>query len=224
GYFYSVSNSDVWVHLYAEGTLKTTLANGQTIELKTTTNYPWDGAVQLELPSGGKFGLFLRIPGWSAQGSTIHINGEAFTEDVMPGTYVELNREWQAGDTVTLQIPMPVRRIFSHAYVADNLHRIALQRGPILFAIEATDISIDVRNLVIPETAEIEATRRPDLLGGVVVLSGRAQNSNDTEASLLYGYVRPEKIGTEQVEFTAIPYFAWANRDAGPMQVWIREM
>ncbi|RYX86103.1 glycoside hydrolase family 127 protein [bacterium] len=224
GYFYSVSQNDVWVHLYAEGTLKTTLTNGHSVELKTTTNYPWDGTVEIEVLSAGKFGLLLRIPGWSVEGSQIAINGEAFTGAVAPGTYVQLKRDWQTGDKVTLQIPMPVRRIFSHPYVADNLNRVALQRGPILFAIEAADSTVDVRNLVIPPTADIEATSHPDLLGGVVVLSGRAINSSDSEASQLYGYVRPAPITSEEVDFTAIPYYAWANREAGPMQVWIREM
>ncbi|BCM90496.1 non-reducing end beta-L-arabinofuranosidase [Abditibacteriota bacterium] len=224
GYFYSVSNQDVWVHLYAAGTLKTTLKNGQSVEFKTTTNYPWDGTVEIELASGGKFGLFLRVPGWSAAGATLLINGEAFTGEILPGTYVELNREWQAGDKVTLQIPMPVRRIFCHPYVADNLHRVALQRGPILYAIESTDVSVDVRNLVLPATADIEATPRPDLLGGVVVLSGSAITSNDSETSPLYGYSRSPQLEGDPVDFTAIPYYAWANRDASPMQVWLREM
>ncbi len=224
GYFHSVTDNSVWVHLYAEGTSRVTLGNGETVEFKTATNYPWDGNIEIELLSGGGGGFFLRVPGWCESGAQLRINGELLTDDAIPGEYVGIDRGWQAGDKITLELPMPVRRVFSHPYVADNLHRVALQRGPILYAIEKTDVDVDVRNLVISPEADIEASHQPDLLGGVVVLKGRAQTSNDSEGNALYSSVRPANIGEDEVEFTAIPYYAWANRAAGPMQVWLREV
>lgn len=224
GYFYSVSADSVWMHLYAQNTARLTLGDGQSAEFKITTDYPWDGNVEIELLSAGQFALFLRVPGWSAPGTAILVNGEPFGGEAEAGSYVELRRQWQVGDVVTLQIPMPVRRIFCHPYVADNLHRVALQRGPILYAVEAVDVSGDVRNLVLSPTADIQPTVRPDLLGGVVTLSGSAIITDDSADHALYGYSRPAALGTTEINFTAIPYYAWANREAGPMLVWLREI
>ena len=129
--------------------------------------------------------------------------------DPTPGAdgYVELRRTWAAGDTVELDLPMPVRRVYSHANVSDNLGRVALMRGPLVYCVEAADQpGVDIANLVIPKDAELRARHRSDLLGGVTVLETTALAEGKTP-----------------VNVTAIPYYAWQNREKGAMSVWIRE-
>ncbi len=107
---------------------------------------------------------------------------------------------------------MPVRRIISHPEIKTNAGRVALQRGPIVFCLEGPDNDGEVLSLVIPDDAKLKAQYRPDLLNGVVVLTGKAQTvkrSSDGKA-----VVRGTK------SFTAIPYYAWAHRGRAQMTVW----
>jgi hypothetical protein len=127
--------------------------------------------------------------------------------------YVNLARKWKAGDTIELNLPMPVRRVASHEQVAANRGRLALQRGPVVYAAEWPDNpGGKVRNLVLPETAPLRAEFRPDLLNGVTVVKSRA---------VALAYDAQGKVTRTEQDFTAIPYYAWANRGRGQMLVWI---
>jgi DUF1680 family protein len=227
GYFYSTSDAGVWVHLYAEGDARATLANRQTIGLAQRTRYPWDGDITIEVEGAGNFSLFLRIPGWCEEGAALEVNGEPFNGRLIPGSYAEVRRTWEPQDTVRLHLPMPVRRIESHPHVAENAGRIALTRGPLLYCIEQADNpGFDLRDVVLADDAECSTTFRPDLLGGMVTLRCRATviPPGAGWAGQAYRGVRQrsEHVQRQPVEMTAIPYYAWANREAGAMQVWLR--
>ena len=95
GYFYSVAEDAVFIHLYAQGTANLTLPSGGNITLEQTTNYPWDGDITLtiqEAPSQ-PIALNLRVPQWAGSG-TITINGEP-AQTVSPG-YASVSRVWKA--------------------------------------------------------------------------------------------------------------------------------
>lgn len=121
---------------------------------------------------------------------------------------------------------MPVRRVQSNPRVAENAGRVALMRGPLLYCVEAAENPhLDPRRVVL-EDGDVEAAERPDLLGGVVALTGGATAPavDDGWGDALY---RPAGLPTdaprERIEVTAIPYHAWANREPGPMAVWLRD-
>ncbi len=224
GYFYSVSDEGVWIHLYAEGEAELRLPSGETARLAVETGYPWNGIVtlRLELDAPRTFELSLRIPGWSGD-ALMEINGNAVTGRLRPGTYVRFRKEWRDGDTVRLELPMPVTLLESHPYTS-NTGRVAVRRGPLIYCLEAADHpGVDVWDLALPEGAEWTAEHRSDLLGGVTVLKTegveRTLNGWDGELYRTHGSVPPAE--TRVVPITAIPYYAWANREAGPMQVWI---
>jgi DUF1680 family protein len=224
GYFYSVSAEGIWVHLYAEGTANLTLADGRTVSLQQETRYPWDGEVSITVRGEGSFSLFLRIPEWCEQGASITVNGEASGEALTSGSYAEIRREWKAGDTVRLSLPMPVRQIECHPNVAENIGRVALMRGPLLYCVEAADNpGAHPQEIILPENAELKAEWRAGLLGGVVALKVQAEITPPDSGwdSRLYRTVRKSDVQTENREITAIPYYAWANREAGAMRVWV---
>ncbi len=168
----------------------------------------------------------LRIPSWCEDGASIEVNGEAFTGPVSPGSYAEIGRSWRPGDAVRLRLPMPVRRVEAHPYVAEDAGRVALMRGPILFCVEGADNpGVDPRAVVLPDETVFSEERRPDLLGGVVVLRGEAEVSPPGEGwdGRLYRTAAPQEGGTTGTTvLTAVPYHAWANREPGPMRVWLR--
>ncbi len=127
--------------------------------------------------------------------------------------YVSIARTWKPGDVVTIDLPMPVRRVVANQQVTADADRVAFQRGPIVFAAEWVDNpNGKVRNIVVPDSAALATEFRPDLLRGVQVVTGTG-----------FGLSRDARGGVVKVRqpFTAIPYATWANRGRGQMAVWL---
>ena len=153
------------------------------------------------------------------------MNGEPSGAGGSPGTYFELRRVWTPGDTVRLDLPMPVRLVESHPYVAENRGRVALMRGPLLYCVEGADNpGFDLRDLVLDgETPS--ASYAPDLLDGIFVLGARAHTIEPDTGwdDRLYREVGSAEgqDGDGVRDVVAIPYYAWANREPGAMLVWL---
>ena len=222
GYVYAHADRDIYVNHYMGGT-GTAKLPGNTVALKQETNYPWEGDVKITIEPArpGAFQVNLRIPGW-CQAETIKLNGQVLSQVRKSRGYAVIDREWKAGDVIELQMPMPVQRLAACFRVAADLGRIALQRGPLVYCLEAVDNSGYVRNLAIPRDAKLLAERRPDLLGGVTVIKGPALavSSQDKPTPL---YHPPTPLTTRNEEFVAVPYYAWDNRKPGAMVVWVPE-
>ncbi len=241
GYFYSVSSrrfpesdgrhDSVWVHLFADSTATIPLDGGGSVTLRQVTRYPWDGEIAIEitdLEDAGDFTLQVRIPNW-ATGAAVEVNGEHLPpSEAAPGQYAMIRRVWQVGDLVRVSLPMPAVRVVNHPRVAENAGRVALRRGPLLYCVEAADHPVgDVRDFVLPDDAPVVAAFRPDELGGVVVLTADAELESAAPGwdGALYralDSLERDRAGRSSVTLTAIPYYAWANRGAGQMAVWLR--
>jgi hypothetical protein len=225
GYVYSVTDRTIWTHLYAAHSADVTLPDGRTISLHQETNYPWDGEIAITVGTAGEFALRLRIPAWATEGVAVSVNGAALALPIVAGEYLEIDRAWHAGDRVELHLPMPVRRLVSHPAVAENSGRVALARGPLLYCLEGLDLGgAATTDVVIPSNAAFAAEEYPDLLGGVTVVTIDAaidRSSADWDGDL-YRAAQPQN-DLESRKITAIPYFVWANREASPMAVWLRE-
>jgi DUF1680 family protein len=225
GYLYAVAGDAIWVHQYIAGSARLTL-DGREVTFQVRTRHPWGGDIALEVDGEGDFALVLRIPAWS-RGATLTVNGAPVPAPLAPGSYAEVRRTWRPGDTLALALPMPARRITSHPAVEDNSGRVALMRGPILFCIEQSDNpGVDLRAVAIPDAAPIREVERPDLLGGVTTLEVEATLNPvaDRWTDSLYQDAQTESPPPrrEATTLTAIPYHTWANRDPGPMRVWLR--
>jgi DUF1680 family protein len=229
GYFYSASEDAAWVNLYAEGTSTVLLDGDREVRLTQRTLYPWDGNITIEVDGKGDFGLMLRIPSWCEQGAEIEVNGEPFTAPAVPGSYTEIRRTWRPGDVAGLRLSMPVRRIESHPHVLENAGRVALMRGPILYCAEQADNpGMDLREILLPldEQKEELVDPCPELLGGINALRLPVQIARPDDAwdGVLYRTVMIGEGGSRvrTAEATAVPYYAWANREAGTMMVWFK--
>jgi DUF1680 family protein len=226
GYFYSTSEGAVWVHLYAEGAATVELDENRTIRLSQRTRYPWDGRVEIDVEAEAEFSMMLRLPAWCEEGAAVEVNGESIDAELTPGSYVEICRTWRRGDTINMDLPMPARRVECHPYVAENAGRVALVRGPLLYCAEQKDNpGVDLRDLVLvgeEPTVRLE----PDLLGGVALLQAEARSAapHDGWEGRLYRTVHPRegRVHTHATRVTAVPYYAWANREPGAMRVWLK--
>jgi DUF1680 family protein len=153
------------------------------------------------------------------------VNGQALAPIEMVRGYARLQRKWRAGDVVGLSLPMPVQRVKAHPKVEADYGRVALQRGPLVYCLEAADNAHGVRNLVIPPESPLTARFRPDLLGGVTVVEGPALALYQAKwPEALYGSSSEVPAVTKaRTHFTAIPYFANTNRRRGEMMVWVAD-
>lgn len=231
GYYYSVSDEAILVHLYASSIATIPISSGGEIMLSQKTNYPWDGEIGFEVldapeDTGECQQLSLRIPGW-AELDSVRINGNStFNHDI--AGYAHIPMKWHKGEKVKLSLPMPIRQIECHPHVQNNTGRIALQRGPLIYCLEQADNpAADVWDIELLNYAEFTVEHHPELLGGVTVLKGEGtvRNMEDWDGSL-YKLAQTDKVPfrvseEKKIEITAIPYFLWANRDPGAMQVWI---
>jgi DUF1680 family protein len=139
----------------------------------------------------------------AAPSYAVLVNGEAVATDLARG-YVVLRRTWRDGDVVALELPMLARRVLAHEGVAEDRGKVALERGPLVYCAEGIDNDGSALDLIVPDEARIEPELRRDLLGGVTVL----------------GFSGVDRAGRPR-RVTAIPYFAWSNRGAGEMAVWL---
>ena len=235
---YGVSGKGVWVHLYGGSTVTTRLSDGSPVSLTQETAYPWDGRVKMtvtEAPASA-FAVMLRIPGW-ANGARVTVNGKALADVVEPGTYVVLRRKWAAGDVIELDMPMRVRLMVAHPKVKDLRGRVALMRGPVVYCLESPDLpkGVDVSDVAIPAGITFVPHVERNLLGGVTVLRGKAAKARARRReppaadegmgkNLLYTELKAKKAQVAEgdgLDVTLIPYFAWANRGASHMTVWM---
>jgi DUF1680 family protein len=184
--------------------------------------------VTIEIAGEGEFSLMLRIPSWSEEGASITVNDATSREQLVPGSYAEIRRAWRPGDTVLLHLPMPVRLVESHPHVTENKGKVALMRGPILYCVEQADNSgVDPRDVVLQARADSPSEFRAELLGGVTVIEASAEVVAPDKGweGRLYRTARLEGRRASHgkpVRITAVPYYAWANREPGPMRVWLQ--
>lgn len=230
GYAYAVKDNAVYVNLFAAGTAEIPLSDNE-VTIKQETKYPWDGHISLTVTpeKEGEFTICIRIPGWamdkpvpsdlyayrqkSESKPVLHLNGKEVPLKLIKG-FVHLDRQWSGEDTIDLELPMPVRKVVANEKVKEDRNRIALERGPVVYCLEGADHpNKQVRNLIVDPQATFETQFRPDLLGGVRVLTGKASVVGRNE--------HDERVITNSIDVTAIPYYAWCNRGANEMVVWL---
>lgn len=225
GYIYARNMDQLFVNLYAAGETSIEMNGSLNLKLRQETNYPWDGKIKLTVSpeQESEFDLCVRIPGWAlgkpvpsdlyrfgdreVLSVTLSVNGEFVA--ATPGTdgYVHLKRFWKDGDIVELELPMALRRVYAHEKIIENEGKVALMRGPIVYCFEGADNKdIDLFEARLPRTAELSSEYRSDLLGGVTLIHGKGLDENQNPVNL-----------------SAIPYYAWSNREKGPMTLWIDE-
>jgi DUF1680 family protein len=230
GYLYAQKGDALYVNLFAANKAEIKMDNGRTVKINEETRYPWDGLVKMTIQpdASAQFTIDVRIPGWARdqavpgdlykfidhpnQPVSLKVNGQEVTIQLEKG-YASLARKWNAGDTIELNLPMPVRRVAANESVKADRGRVALQRGPIVYCLESPDNPEGhVRSLMLPDEAKMTAAFEPSLLNGVEVIRGNA---------LLVSRDDNDQLAKTSQSFQAIPYYAWANRGRSEMMVWI---
>ena len=227
GYLYSTAKDGLYVHLYENSQLDWRLQDGTALTVEQKTNYPWDGAVDIAVRPAKQteFTLHIRIPGWSSV-TQVTVNGESVGR-ATPGRYLAMKRDWKTGDAVSLKFDMKPQVLQADHRVVEDLGRVAVQRGPLVYCLEQMDqpegvnlhdVLLDMRR---GGGTQFREEFEKDLLGGILVLRHTgAVNTKPAVSKALYQAYSTESPQTRQVELKFIPYYAWANRSETAMQVW----
>jgi len=225
GYMYSTGPRGIYVSLFHNSELDWHLENGAGVRVAQQTEYPWKGAVDLTVTPAtpAEFSVFLRIPEW-ADGTTA---SAAWPMSGQPqaGRYFEVRRQWKAGDRLHIAFPMKTRLVRANPLVREDVGRVALERGPLVYCLEQPDQpGIDLFDASLPlDAAGFSSEFRADLLGGILELQHRgvaAEHSLSNEP-LYRGFEEIRQGPRKQITLTFIPYYAWANRGQEKMEVWV---
>ena len=210
-FLWSVGEDEICLNIPAACHAELPLKNGRTVRVKVEGNYPYEGNIRITLETTGDYQVSLRIPEWCKQ-YEIKVNGTACPPVI--------RRQWQEGDTIELKMDMPVSVIYSNPKITGNNGRIALKRGPLVYALEQTDNTAPVRETLICINRPFHLVpASEDLPAGTLAIEGDAIREY-FEGNTLYTDQKPLY---QAVKFHAIPYALWQNRGENNMAVWIRK-
>ncbi|HEY5917223.1 MAG TPA: glycoside hydrolase family 127 protein [Chryseolinea sp.] len=228
GYMYAQKGNNLYVNLFATSSTMIEV-NKKTIQLTQQNNYPWDGKLVFNVTpkSPLEMNILIRIPGWaqnqampsslykfeenSSAKATITINGKPVDYKIENG-YAVLSKTWKKGDVIAVNLPMEVRKVVADPHVSDDIGKVALQRGPLIYCAEWADNNGMATDFILPEKMQFSTEFRKDLLNGVTVMKSEAIAVVIDGSGL--------NVTTVNRPFTAIPYYAWAHRGKGEMMIW----
>lgn len=230
GYIYAQHGNDFFVNLFVNSSTQFTI-NHQAVSITQENNYPWEGGFQFKIQpqkANLAFALKIRIPGWVREEAipsdlyfyntklnnkaSIKINGQSFDYTIENG-YAIIQRVWKKNDLVEMQLPMDIRKVYASENVKEDIGKVAIQRGPLMYCAEWSDNNESVSNIVLSKNTSLTSKFVPSLLNGVTTISGNAQKIE----------VNQNQVQTITRPITLIPYYAWANRGKGEMSVWFNE-
>jgi uncharacterized protein len=230
GYVYAVTDKALYINLFISNDADITMGK-RKVRISQKANFPWDGKVEISInpETRRKFDLKIRVPGWALnealpgglykfmdqnnEAIKLSVNGQD-SEITLVNGYAVISRKWKSGDIVEVEFPMPVRKVIADERVKEDIDKIAVQRGPLIYCAEWPDNNTgNVLNFVIKKDAAFTTEFVPSLLEGTQVIKTSGFQTKRT----LDGKV--EMLNEEPV--TLIPYAFWNNRGAGQMMVWL---
>ena len=222
-YAYATGNGELYVNLFGDNTLHTTIDGIGEVTLSQSSDYPWDGHTVIEIKQlkGKKsFKLKLRRPSWCEE---IHVskNGADLTSSIVEEKgYIVIDTTWKKGDTVVYDMTMTPHLIEANPLVEEARGQVAVQRGPIVYCAESQDLGgADIDNLIIPSKARFTPVETRISGSRLMALEGEVMVRNDAPWSgKLY---RNAISGMQPKTIRLIPYFAWGNRGKSEMTVWM---
>ena len=214
------------IHLYNTANINTRAVLGSSLAVRMETGYPWQGQVKLTIQDtpDPAWQLRLRVPGWCRQ-VQVCLNEQPLASPAQENGYIVLERAWQPGDVVELALAIAPALVEAHPRIDAVRDSIAIRYGPVIYCLESIDQpDLNLLDLQLDETAPLQAIWREDLLaeGLMVIRAAGYVSEHEGWQGRLYRQLSPgQGRSPRPVQLTAVPYYAWANRGANAMRVWI---
>ncbi|MYT10431.1 MULTISPECIES: beta-L-arabinofuranosidase domain-containing protein [Streptomyces] len=227
-YLASSDGSGLQIHQYVTGRYTGDLG-GTPVAVSAETDYPWQGTIAFtveETPADRPWTFSLRIPQWCGT-YRVRCADTAYDETDAPVTdgWLRLERTWSPGDRVVLELSLAPRLTAADPRVDAVRGCVAIERGPLVYCLEGVDHpGGGLDDIVLDPGGPLADEHRPDLLGGVTTVTASGHRRPRTETGWWpYAPADAQAPATEPapVELTAVPYYAWANRQDGSMRVWL---
>jgi len=212
------SSGGIYVNLFIGSTINVGKVAGTDVQMVQKTDYPWSGAVAITVnPKVSKqFTVYVRVPDRTTSAlytpapqvsgfKSLTVNGEKISPKMENG-YAAITRDWKAGDTIALELPMEVQVVKASDKIAADHGLVALRYGPLIYNVERAD-QPNI-NLALG-SAPLKPEWRGDLLGGVMVIKGQWADGSPLLA--IPNFARENRISQE------------TNRGPGPDSVvWFK--
>lgn len=213
-YIYQKDDQSITVNLFVGSKLDAQMG-GAKVSLTQSAQVPFGGKVSFAVNCDGaaQFALRVRKPFWAGEIAC----DAAYTMDK---GYMVVDKEWKDGDTVTFDMQMPIRRTYANPMVRENIGKVSLMRGPLVYCLEEADNGDCLHLVSLPQDALLEQEACQGVLSGMVGLTAPGKRLQVINTDL---YQNAPYKDTRDVTLHFIPYFAWANRGEGEMSVWIQE-
>ncbi|MCL2813342.1 MAG: glycoside hydrolase family 127 protein [Oscillospiraceae bacterium] len=216
-YVYLFGSSEIYINLYAESDAVIGLM-GNTVKIAQHTNYPWDEYVKIALSPQREeeFSVKLRMPAW-CQNPEVKINGVKYTGVNAKG-YLNMKRVWKKDDEIEIIFPMPVELYGAHPSVAENINKVAVMRGPVLYCVEEADNGKELHRLLIGKETKFETVADDSGRFTNIIAEGYKIGAPNRCGSL---YSADESYIYDEMRIVFVPYYTWNNRGEGEMRVWL---
>ena len=212
-WMYSRGNNAINVNLFVGSRVLVENVAGQDVELIQTTDYPWNGkvsivvnprptraggggdavgqpparpfAMRIRMPEADVSSLYTATPPVGGPVGPITVNGQRVSFGGGDDGYAEITRTWKKGDKVEFELPLPAQFVHGNDKIEATRGKVAIRRGPVVYNIEQVDQDI---TQTVDTSVALTPEWRPELLGGVTVLTGKFTNGNGFMA--IPNYVR----------------------------------
>ncbi|MFV0393534.1 MAG: glycoside hydrolase family 127 protein [Coprobacillaceae bacterium] len=209
-YIYTENDNGTYINQFIPNTYST-----DKLKIELSTSYPHDGDIKLIINSNEITTVGLRIPNWCEKYS-ITVDGKLVELDIQNG-YAMITEKF-SDCNILVHFEMAVRQNYSNIKVSNNIGKVAISRGPLVYCIEEVDNGKILGSLLISSSPVIK-TKKEEILGGIVSINLSGYKL-ENETNQLYSYSSPKLI--EQT-IKLIPYYAWANRGENEMRVWVNK-
>lgn len=216
-YAYTENQDTLFTHLYIGGSVTKEFIDG-CIEFNIESQFPWNGDIKItsHITNNKKIHatLALRVPGWCK--NILNIPDGIFKDG-----YIYITKDWANGDSISLTFDMEIRILMSNTNVRENIGKLCISRGPIVYCLEEIDNAKYLHNLILDPNKPM--TVEPINIGGIdmncIKASGLRINQSSDNDNLYMDY---EPHTTTEVSLTFVPYYSWNNRGEGEMSVYVR--
>ena len=216
GYVYAVKGDTIYVNLFVNSKAEIPVGK-HIVHIRQKTDFPETGKISLNIAhsKGRSCVIAVRIPGWSigqpVPGNLYHylsdgenyrphvyLNNEEINLNIEKG-YIYIETKCTENNELRMELPIGINKVISNDLVRENMNKVAIERGPLVYCFEEVDNVNNYDNLMIFNESILKPGYNQALLGGTSII--HVEGADDI--------------------YTAIPYYKWSNRGENKMRVWI---